>query len=239
MHDDADVDGVPEETAGVIGGCLEKDPRFRPTAVEVRRALAEGGTGAEEPARWLPEPVLRLIAERSTAALDLPGIDDTEVSGESVSGDAAGTRGPGRSAPAVEGGNAADEPGAAAGRRRFLALSGGAALVAAGGGTALWAAVGREEAAPAVKPRRPRYTLALHADLSGADKATGRAQERGLRLAVEQFNAPADARTRSPSGRRTTAATHWPRPASRRRWRRTPRCSPSWAPPPTPPRKPA
>ncbi|URN16584.1 MULTISPECIES: bifunctional serine/threonine-protein kinase/ABC transporter substrate-binding protein [Streptomyces] len=189
VHDDADVDGVPEETAGVIGGCLEKDPRLRPTAVEVRRALAEGGTGAEEPARWLPEPVLRLIAERSTAALDLPGIDDTEVSGEFVSGDAAGTRGPGRSAPAVEGGNAADEPGAAAGRRRFLALSGGAALVAAGGGTALWAAVGREEAAPAVKPRRPRYTLALHADLSGADKATGRAQERGLRLAVEQFNA--------------------------------------------------
>ncbi|WP_308407738.1 protein kinase domain-containing protein [Streptomyces somaliensis] len=58
-----------------------------------------------------------------------------------------------------------------------------------GGGTALWAAVGRREAAPAVRPRRPRYALALHADLSGADKAAGLAQERGLRLAVEQFNA--------------------------------------------------
>lgn len=193
VHDTADTDGVPGETAGVVGGCLERDPRLRPTAAEVHRALAGDGTDAEQPGRWLPEPVLRLIAERSAAALDLPGIDDTEVSGEPVDDDTAGGRGergpraPGRPAPA--GADTAGRPGAATGRRRFLALSGGAALAVAGGGTALWAAVGRKEAAPTGKPRRPRYTLALHADLSGADKATGLAQERGLRLAVERFNA--------------------------------------------------
>ncbi|MCQ0023233.1 bifunctional serine/threonine-protein kinase/ABC transporter substrate-binding protein [Streptomyces somaliensis DSM 40738] len=193
VHDAADTDGLPAETAGVVGRCLEKAPRLRPTAAEVHRALAGDGTDVEEPVRWLPEPVLRLIAERSTAALDLPGIDDTEVSGEPVGGDADGTRGErgqrGPEHPDPAGANTADEPGATTGRRRFLALSGGAALVAAGGGTALWAAVGRKEAVPAVKPRRPRYALALHADLSGADKAAGLAQERGLRLAVEQFNA--------------------------------------------------
>ncbi|URM92720.1 bifunctional serine/threonine-protein kinase/ABC transporter substrate-binding protein [Streptomyces sp. MRC013] len=193
VHDAADADGLPEETAGVVGRCLEKDPRLRPTAAGVHRALAGDGTDAEEPVRWLPEPVLRLIAERSTAALDLPGIDDTEVSGEPVGGDADGTRGErgqrGPEHPDPAGANTADGPGATTGRRRFLALSGGAVLVAAGGGTALWAVAGRKEAAPAVRPRRPRYALALHADLSGADEAAGLAQERGLRLAVEQFNA--------------------------------------------------
>lgn len=36
------------------------------------------------------------------------------------------------------------------------------------------------------------YTLGLHADLSGDQKAVGRAQERGLRLAVDEFNSRAD-----------------------------------------------
>ncbi|MGW5639815.1 branched-chain amino acid ABC transporter substrate-binding protein [Streptomyces sp. NPDC003832] len=37
------------------------------------------------------------------------------------------------------------------------------------------------------------HTIALHGDLSGAHRATGRAQERGLRLAVEEFNARGEA----------------------------------------------
>ncbi|MPY40551.1 ABC transporter substrate-binding protein, partial [Streptomyces phyllanthi] len=35
----------------------------------------------------------------------------------------------------------------------------------------------------------PRYVIGLHADLSGAQKALGQAQERGARLAVERHNA--------------------------------------------------
>uniref|UniRef100_UPI00066E4C72 ABC transporter substrate-binding protein n=1 Tax=Streptomyces sp. SBT349 TaxID=1580539 RepID=UPI00066E4C72 len=38
----------------------------------------------------------------------------------------------------------------------------------------------------------PRYAIGLHADLSGPSAAQGRAQENGLRLAVEEFNAAPD-----------------------------------------------
>lgn len=62
---------------------------------------------------------------------------------------------------------------------------------AAGGGIAAWLD-GRSRGASggtgATGPR-PRRTIGLHADLSGPGKTTGRAHERGARLAVEEFNA--------------------------------------------------
>ncbi|MFE9773469.1 bifunctional serine/threonine-protein kinase/ABC transporter substrate-binding protein [Streptomyces sp. NPDC005931] len=194
VHDTADTAGVPHEVAGVVSRCLAKDPRLRPTAAEIHQVLTDGDADVEEPVRWLPEPVLRLIAERSSAALGLPGIDDTEVSAKAADEVAAGTRDergprePGRAVPTAANGTGAHGHGGTT-RRRFLTFAGGCALVVAGGGTALWTAMDRDDAAPTGSKRRPQYTLALHADLSGADKTTGRAQERGLRLAVERFNA--------------------------------------------------
>ncbi|MEU5522886.1 bifunctional serine/threonine-protein kinase/ABC transporter substrate-binding protein [Streptomyces sp. NPDC047860] len=161
VHDTADLDGVPGELAGVVGRCLEKAPERRPTAEEVSSVLAGAGLTRQ----WLPEPVVQLLAERSTAALALPGIDDTDAW------------------------PAKPPDGAPPGRRRFLAAVGGVVLLAAGGGTALWAVLRDEGPAPGSRPGRPPYTVALHADLTGANKETGRAQERGLRLAVERFNA--------------------------------------------------
>ena len=218
VHDAPDLEGVPAELAEVVSSCLEKDPELRPTAEALSEALTaaapsspaspaspsdprealrvvrppepeddrtpdEGeGEDEAEPAAgdeaWLPEPLVRLIAERSAAGLALPSIDATEVDAAS-----AGTAQPDTAA--------AQPAPRAVGRRRFLLLTGGAAVVTAGGGLAAWAAFSgdgeNDNAAP--NSTSPSYTLGLHADLSGDQKAVGRAQERGLRLAVDEFNA--------------------------------------------------
>lgn len=77
------------------------------------------------------------------------------------------------------------------GRRRALLLgAGGAAVLLAGGGAGLWAALRDDDGkkTPAAQP----WLIGLQADLSGPEKAAGRAQERAVRLAVEQFNSRAD-----------------------------------------------
>ncbi|ULR56334.1 branched-chain amino acid ABC transporter substrate-binding protein [Streptomyces deccanensis] len=83
-------------------------------------------------------------------------------------------------------------------RRRVL-LAGAGVLLAAGGG-ATWWAVGRgdggsgdEKPSASASSRRPAHIVALHGDLSGDQRDTGRAQENGLRLAVAEFNARRDA----------------------------------------------
>ncbi|WP_340374498.1 bifunctional serine/threonine-protein kinase/ABC transporter substrate-binding protein [Streptomyces sp. SS7] len=220
-HDAPDLEGVPEEIAGPVGGCLEKDPQRRPTAEALARSLsaaapaapatppdprealravrpeAADGSAASPPVpegtapedavagdeAWLPEPLVRLIAERSAAGLALPGVDDTEI-------DTSDATVPSPAAPEERG----------TGRRRFLLLAGGAAAVVAAGGGALavWGTPfgdgGGKGAGAAPDDSLPRYTIGLHADLSGDQKAVGRAQERGLRVAVDEFNARRDAR---------------------------------------------
>ncbi|RST19012.1 serine/threonine protein kinase [Streptomyces sp. WAC05374] len=252
VHEAPDLAGVPVPLGEVVRGCLEKDPRRRPTAealsatldgaayatppdprealravrhpapprdtdapdadvpvtdvpgadvhdadVPVTDAPDTGGApdgvcgGEREQAAdgrlpaddaWLPEPLVRLIAERSAAGLALPAVDETEVDPAS-----AGTAPPGTAPP----GTAAARPAArTVGRRRFLLLTGGAAAVAAGGGLAAWAALDRDGGGEG--DAGPVHTLGLHADLTGHQGAVGRAQERGLRLAVHEFNARAD-----------------------------------------------
>ncbi|MFD9221749.1 bifunctional serine/threonine-protein kinase/ABC transporter substrate-binding protein [Streptomyces sp. NPDC060064] len=211
VHDAPDVEGVPAELAEVVGGCLDKDPELRPTAEALSEALTNAtpsspaslpdprealravrphapedeAPGEQERApgdeAWLPEPLVRLIAERSAAGLALPAADDTEADPAS-----AGT------APTDT--TATQPPARAVGRRRFLLLTGGAAAVTAGGGLAAWSALSRDGAndGPTPKASGPVHTLGLHADLTGDQKAVGRAQERGLRLAVDEFNSRAN-----------------------------------------------
>ncbi|MDQ0605053.1 ABC-type branched-subunit amino acid transport system substrate-binding protein [Streptomyces canus] len=158
-------------------------------AAPVDAETAEATVG-DEAVGWLPEPVTQLIAARSAAALALPDIEhtlvppDTPAMADRAEPDTRDTTGPSGTREARP-----------VGRRRFLLASGGAAVLAAGGGGAWWV-VGRDGSSQEESPassRRPTHTLALHGDLSGPQKATGRAQERGLRLAVAEFNARRDA----------------------------------------------
>ncbi|KMS85177.1 MULTISPECIES: bifunctional serine/threonine-protein kinase/ABC transporter substrate-binding protein [Streptomyces] len=179
VHDEPDLDGLPDGLRELLERCLAKDPAARPAAREVDEALGED-TPADT-ADWLPDDVVRLIADRSAAMLALPDIEATALDA-TTDGRPAGV--PEDQRPTEVPGDAAQRTG---GRRRFLLL-GGAALLAAGGGAAFWAS--RRDDAPA--PAARRWVLGVQADLTGPQRAVGKAQERGVRLAVEQFNARAD-----------------------------------------------
>ncbi|MEU6311074.1 bifunctional serine/threonine-protein kinase/ABC transporter substrate-binding protein [Streptomyces sp. NPDC047014] len=171
VHERPVLDCVPAELLEAVGGCLEKDPAARPTLEELTALLDAEGAGAE--GEWLPAPLPRIIAERSTRALDLPAPEPTRLDTPQV-------------------------PGTAAARlltRRRLLAAGGAALVA--GAPLAWFTTrgrGGRRTPPAGSGREPAvHTLALQADLTGPGRDTGRAHERGMRLAVERHNALPDA----------------------------------------------
>ncbi|GHD59366.1 branched chain amino acid ABC transporter substrate-binding protein [Streptomyces mirabilis] len=128
----------------------------------VADAVPEGGQ-----LDWLPEDVVRAIADRSSEMLALPDIEPTVAE-----------------APG-------DAEQASPGRRRLLLVSGAAVLMAAGGAAA-WAALRDQDDPGAPAPRAGNWAIGVQADLSGAQRAAGQAQERGARLAVEQFNSRKD-----------------------------------------------
>ncbi|ATW46774.1 serine/threonine protein kinase [Streptomyces peucetius subsp. caesius ATCC 27952] len=175
VHDEPDLDGVPEPLLPLLRGCLVKEPGSRPAVTEVRRAL----DGAGEGGGWLPESLVQLIARRSAAALALPAVEATEASGATA-------------AHAPPGQETAVGPGGAT-RRRFLVLGSAAGVLSAGGTAAWWTAnrPGRASTTDAGEARLPRLVVALHADLSGSGRTTGRAQENGVRLAVDHLNSRA------------------------------------------------
>ncbi|GCB47173.1 bifunctional serine/threonine-protein kinase/ABC transporter substrate-binding protein [Streptomyces sp. NL15-2K] len=174
VHDEPDLDGVPDDTRALLERCLAKDPATRPTAREVDETLVEDTP--QDTVDWLPDAVVRLIADRSAAMLALPDIEATALD--------APTDGQPTEVPT-------DVPRPTS-RRRFLQLGGGAALLAAGGGAALWAAQRGDDPAPTASSRARRWILGVQADLTGPRRSVGQAQGRGIRLAVEQFNSRED-----------------------------------------------
>ncbi|MFD2686389.1 branched-chain amino acid ABC transporter substrate-binding protein, partial [Streptomyces phyllanthi] len=145
--------------------------------------VGEGGGG------WLPGTLLRLIARRSAAVLALPSVEATEVSGTSGTSGTSGASEPTGSASgdAPLSGTAERPEGTT--RRRFLVLGSTAGVLAAGGTAAWWTTLRPNgTATPPTGARLPRLVVALQADLTGSRKTTGRAQENGVRLAVEHFN---------------------------------------------------
>ncbi|WLW57578.1 bifunctional serine/threonine-protein kinase/ABC transporter substrate-binding protein [Streptomyces sp. YU58] len=174
VHDAPDLDGVPDDLRALLDACLAKDPAARPTAQTLDEALLQD-TEDTPPgtADWLPDAVVRLIADRSAAMLALPDIEATSVD--------VATDGPATEVPE-------DAPPSPRPSRRRLLLLGGAAVLAAGGGTAWWASGRDDEPTPAGR----RWVLGVQADLTGPQRAVGQAQEHGVRLAVEQFNSRQD-----------------------------------------------
>ncbi|MFF5546985.1 bifunctional serine/threonine-protein kinase/ABC transporter substrate-binding protein [Streptomyces olivaceoviridis] len=187
VHEEPDLTGVPVGLRSLIGACLAKDPARRPTATRLGTALRDPRTS---PARdvpavrdgdWLPPAVLRLVAERSARALDVP------TPRRSVRApDAPAPRRP-ASEDTVNGPAAARPPT----RRRVLLMgSAAASVVAVGGGTAAYLTAGRGAGGGSASGL-PVHTLGFQADLTGGGKADAVAQERGARLAVAHHNARA------------------------------------------------
>ncbi|MFJ7064599.1 bifunctional serine/threonine-protein kinase/ABC transporter substrate-binding protein [Streptomyces sp. NPDC101115] len=168
VHEEPDLDGLPEPLLPLVAACLAKDAADRPSAAEVRDVL---GPYERPPAGdWLPPGLPALIAQRSSRVLDLPVADPTMLNPPEPQGTS---------------------------RRRFLVL-GAAGAVAGTGGVTAWL-LGRDPGTGtgggtggATGAPKTAYTLGVLTDLSGPGKADGRAQERGLRLAAETFNARAD-----------------------------------------------
>ncbi|WP_405537204.1 bifunctional serine/threonine-protein kinase/ABC transporter substrate-binding protein [Streptomyces sp. NBC_00075] len=170
-NDDGDAESGDADSGDMDSGelltllhmCLAKDPADRPTAEQICTVLLVEDTVPDGgQTDWLPDDVVRGIADRSAEMLALPDIEPTVA-------DAAQEAQP-------------ESPG-----RRRLLLASGAALLLAAGGAAAWAAL-RDEDTPSA-PAARRWAIGVQADLSGAQKTSGRAQEQGARLAVEQFNA--------------------------------------------------
>ncbi|MET8773240.1 serine/threonine-protein kinase, partial [Streptomyces sp. NPDC004658] len=77
VHDEPDLDGLPDDLRELLERCLAKDPAARPTAREVDEALGvDAPAGTDD---WLPDDVVRLIADRSAAMLALPDIEATAL----------------------------------------------------------------------------------------------------------------------------------------------------------------
>ncbi|QYX75413.1 bifunctional serine/threonine-protein kinase/ABC transporter substrate-binding protein [Streptomyces akebiae] len=208
-----------EGTAAATSAGSAEAPADETSADETSAEPSDAAVGRPGGASdsWLPDEVVRLIARRSTEALALPDIDRTEISAGATGADAASETAsasastttpdvglPGTPSPPptpasddtvpVAAGGTTDAPA----RRRVL-LGGAGVLLAAGGG-ATWWALGRDgggsgngKPSASASSRRAAYTVALHGDLSGDQRDTGRAQENGLRLAVAEFNARRDA----------------------------------------------
>ncbi|WP_210588581.1 bifunctional serine/threonine-protein kinase/ABC transporter substrate-binding protein [Streptomyces sp. GESEQ-35] len=160
VHQEPDLDGVPEGLDRTVRRCLAKEPERRPSARELRDILGEFAADA-----WLPEGLPALVAARAARVLDLPVPEPTMVAGP---------------AP-VDPYDAQPSP-----TRRRLLVAGAAAGVTAAAGAGAWWQWGRNNAsANTGSGRRARHVVAL---LGNPDRPFYTAQERGARLAVEQHN---------------------------------------------------
>lgn len=166
VHDEPELSGLPPELLDPVLACLAKDPAARPTPDELGAVLGEDLTGPDGE-DWLPPPLPRLIAERSTRALDLPAPEPTRI----------------------------DAPEAAVrGLTRRRLLGAGAGLAVIGAPVAWFTTRGRARGTTPPPARAlATHTLALLADLTGPGKEIGQAHERGMKLAVERHNGRSDA----------------------------------------------
>jgi len=169
VHEEPDLDGVPESLDRIVRRCLAKGPELRPGSAELRAVFGEFAVEG-----WLPERLPALVATRAALVLGLPTPDPTVVSGPS-SGEP----------PVVP--SAEKSPGLPfSPTRRRLLVAGAALGVTAAAGAGGWWAWGRADAsADTGGVRRSRHVVTL---LGSPDDASFTAHMRGALLAVEQHN---------------------------------------------------
>ncbi|MFF8709820.1 serine/threonine-protein kinase [Streptomyces sp. NPDC015184] len=135
VHDEADLAGVPEDLAPLIGQCLAKDPAGRPTPDEIMRALRPP---SYEAAAFIPSQRRPAAAFEPTAAVSalVPG-SDAETGPDTDTHVGAGASGGGRTDGGGRTGGAVGKGSGRGAGRRWLAATAALLVVGAGG---VWAA---------------------------------------------------------------------------------------------------
>lgn len=64
VHDDPDLASLPRHLIGLVGACLDKDPRLRPTIPEI---LSRFAISQEATAEWLPPTITAMINTAAAA----------------------------------------------------------------------------------------------------------------------------------------------------------------------------
>lgn len=68
VHEEPDIDGLPDELAAIVARCLVKQPEDRPSLTVLRAPAIARDTGGHD---WLPGPVMSEIAARAVHLLSL------------------------------------------------------------------------------------------------------------------------------------------------------------------------
>ncbi|MEU9304523.1 MDR family MFS transporter [Streptomyces sp. NPDC048269] len=85
-EEEADLTGVPETLAGLVGECLHKDPARRPTPEQVAAR-----TATDQAAEWLPGTVLAQLGRHAAQLLDYAPPTRAGAPADSPTGAPAGT----------------------------------------------------------------------------------------------------------------------------------------------------
>lgn len=172
VHEDPDLDSVPDALDGIVRRCLAKDPEQRPSVGELRDRFGEFDEQG-----WLPDGLPALVAARAARVLELPVPQGTVADGASVDGWADAVT---QAAVATS-----EEPTS---RRRVLA-AGGAVLGVSAAGVGSWWRWGRSTSSGATGTGPlPRRVIGLLGDRSDG---VFTAHERGAQVAVREHNASA------------------------------------------------
>ncbi|MEU9658972.1 bifunctional serine/threonine-protein kinase/ABC transporter substrate-binding protein [Streptomyces chartreusis] len=172
VHEDPDLDSVPDALDGIVRRCLAKDPEQRPSVGELRDRFGEFDEQG-----WLPEGLPALVAARAARVLELPVPQGTVADEASVDGWADAV-----TQAAV---TTSEEPTS---RRRVLA-AGGAVLGVSAAGVGSWWRWGRSASSGATGTGPlPRRVIGLLGDRSDG---VFTAHERGAQVAVREHNAAA------------------------------------------------
>ncbi|WP_329118832.1 protein kinase domain-containing protein [Streptomyces sp. NBC_01465] len=82
VHEQPELDAVPDGLRELVAACLSKDPAGRPSPRAVAEQLAPDGAAALVAVGWLPGPLVEEVSRTAVRLLDLePGVESVQDSG--------------------------------------------------------------------------------------------------------------------------------------------------------------